>query len=96
MPGMIVRPLLLAITLLLAQMGALFHATGHLADPANPPESLCEWCTAFATLGATAPSPTPFQLAQVQQPQPITVCPTTFQTAPLRLAYHSQAPPVLS
>lgn len=90
------RPLLLAIMLLLAQMGALFHAAGHLADQHSLPETACEWCTAFANVSATAPGTLPLLPFQALLSHSPASCQAVFQAAPLRLAYRSQAPPVLS
>ena len=50
-------PWLFALTLLFGQMGALAHATGHLAksDPGLP-DHVCELCLAQANLGSAAAS----------------------------------------
>jgi len=50
-------PWLFALTLLLGQMGALAHATSHLAksDPGLP-DHVCELCLAQSNLGSAAAS----------------------------------------
>ena len=50
-------PWLFALTLLFGQMGALAHATSHLAksDPGLP-DHVCELCLAQANLGSAAAS----------------------------------------
>ena len=48
-------PWLFALTLLFGQMGALAHATNHLAEPdSGLPDQVCELCLTQANLGNAA------------------------------------------
>lgn len=49
-------PWLFALTLLFGQMGALAHATSHLASDPGLPDHVCELCLAQVNLGSAAAS----------------------------------------
>ena len=90
-----IRSLLLAVLLLVAQVGAAAHELSHLGD--RPDSDLvrgtCVWCPAFAGLtGAPphAPAPHPVPAARVEPAAAEPVAPILLRLA---LAYRSQAPP---
>ncbi len=93
-----VHILLLAALLVLAQIGAAAHALTHLSvsDEDSHHEPVCEWCAVYGHLGAAAPMtllphvPAPPHGSPPPRPQ------HHFATLLLLLAYHSQAPPILS
>lgn len=88
------RALFLATALLLAQLGAFAHALEHLPDAGGAPEPACEWCAAYAPLGAGAPVAAPPPIVVAPQPLPVTVREPGFLSAQPLLAYRAQAPPL--
>lgn len=93
------RACVLVLLLVVAQLGALGHALGHLkagGDGGQAPETFCEWCGAYAQSdsalpgSAAAPLPAPVFAADEFAAPLLAVRGVSF------LAYRSQAPPTLS
>ncbi len=93
------RSLLLLLLLTVAQLGAFSHALGHLKENGQDgrvPETVCEWCAAYAECGAALPAPAGFP------PPDFTTAPAAPADAAASLrvvafcAYRSQGPPALS
>jgi hypothetical protein len=94
-----IRPVLLALLILFAHVGAAVHALTHLQTQpdGHAPAAACAWCVAYASLDGPAPpraAPSPLVMAPRLLPQPVRT--TQFQGAPQTPAYRSQAPPFLS
>lgn len=93
-----IRTLVLAMLLVLAQIGAISHALSHLADGSDggPPGGVCEWCVACTHLTDAAPGADAARIAPPQGLTPAPIAETGCTGIPCRLAYRSQAPPRLS
>jgi hypothetical protein len=95
----IVRSLLLAVLLLMAQIGASAHRLSHLGDEpdSDAAGTTCAWCSAYATSldGAAPDAPAP-RLVPRQPGVSAPVEPAAPIRLRLALAYRSQAPPVRS
>lgn len=88
--------LLLALLLVVVQIGAHAHAIGHLSeshhDQGHHDDPVCEQCLAYGHVGAAAPSAMApgFDLAPFVPADP---APTISATPPSTPAYQSRAPP---
>lgn len=87
-------PLLLALALLIGQLGGFAHSLSHLADhdEGDRPHAACELCVAYSAFDHGAPG-TPV----VPPVEPITLTPTALQlpaqVETCALPYRSRAPP---
>ena len=93
------RPVLLALLLLLAQLGASAHALSHLQKQpdADSTVTVCQWCVAYASLdGPTPPRDASPRALEAPRLLPPPVATTRFCGVRQRLAYRSQAPPFVS
>ncbi len=93
---------LLALVLLFGQQHAALHWLSHAVEStqakagAPAPEQHCDDCLAVAGLGAAATSSTALLPAPLARHTLTSPLPTADAPAPLRLAFHSRAPPILS
>lgn len=95
----LLRACALVLLLVVAQLGALSHALGHLKsgdDGGQTPETFCEWCATYAHGGDALPGGCASPLlasASVADELPMAEAP--LHPFPF-VAYLSQAPPSLS
>ena len=93
---------LLALALLFGQQHAALHWLSHAIEATQAkantpaPEQHCDDCLAVAGLGAAATSAAPVLPASFAQHLLASLLSTASAPAPLRLAFHSRAPPILS
>jgi hypothetical protein len=93
-----IRTVLLALLLLLAQVGASAHSLTHLQKQPDGGLSggACEWCLAYSQLDGPPTPAAPVAIGRPPHPAPVSAPVTEPLCVPQRPAYHSQAPPILS
>lgn len=92
------RPVLLALLLLVAQLGASAHSLTHLKSQpeGGVPAAACEWCHAYSSLDGPVPPAAPAPILKAPPPAHVPGPSADFHGVPQRLAYRSQAPPFVS
>jgi hypothetical protein len=92
------RPVLLALLLLVAQLGASAHSLTHAQSQpdGSVPAAACEWCHAYSSLDGPAPAAAPAGIVKARPPAHPLIASADFCGLPQRLAYRSQAPPFVS
>ncbi len=95
----VLRACALVLLLVVAQLGAMSHALGHLKsgdDGGRAPEAFCEWCATYAHGGDAVPGgAAPLRLAAASVADELLVAAPLLRPFPF-VAYLSQAPPPLS
>lgn len=93
------RGFVLVLLLVVAQLGALAHALGHLQGDdgqGHAPETVCVWCGAYAQSGsAVSSAPVAPHFAAALPPHEVPLPAARLRQAVFH-AYLSQAPPPLS
>ena len=86
------RPVLLALALLFAQLGGLLHGLSHYHEDQDRPHATCQLCAAYSVFDHATLGSAPLLLASTHfVPSPLP-SPVGIGHRPY-LAYHSRAPP---
>ncbi|HZH07920.1 MAG TPA: hypothetical protein VEY69_14710 [Lautropia sp.] len=93
-----IRSVLLALLLLLGQLGWSAHSLTHFhtQPDGGVPAAACEWCHAYSNLDGPAPPPAAPGSVKPPPPSQPPILTVAESGAPQRLAYRSQAPPLVS